>query len=332
MTYQNDQAYTLSLSGTPWRSDRLPVTTLRYDALLSPQMHYCYGLKEAIADDVCRAPIVSVIDNEHWTVTTEQDGTTHHDSLASLLSHDGLRYEMVLENPLFVDHMLSLSVNELNRRRRRYADAGGLVIVSSIAHAKYIQAELQKMTNEMVCIITSEDLGCQGKLKRYRESRQKWLVTVGMVTEGTDIPRLQVCCHLSRICTELHFRQVLGRVLRRRGNCDANTAVLFIPAQPDLVTFANRLQCEVPDAVVIERPKLTTTQTMGVSLSSTLPLPPFEQASNRVSDGGNVDDRVSVIYSTVLQTQFLSSTNTVSSSVVSVSAYGKYKEEVLRYI
>ncbi len=332
LTYQNEQAYTLSLSGTPWRSDRLPVTTLRYNALLSPQMHYCYGLKDALADGVCRAPIVSVIDNDHWTVTTENIGTTHHASLESLLSQGDLRYEMVLENPLFVNHMLSLSVKELNKRRRRYADAGGLVIASSIAHVKYIQAELESMTHESVCIITSEDPDSQDKLKRYRKSRQKWLVTVGMVTEGTDIPRLQVCCHLSRICTELHFRQVLGRVLRCRGKHDANTAVLLIPAQPDLVTFANRLQCEVPDAVVIERPKLTSTEAIGVSLSSIPQRPPVEHAPERVSNENNVNDKASEVNSPVIQAHLLSSTNTMSSSEVNVSAYGKYKEEVLRYV
>ena len=36
-----------------------------------------------------------------------------------------------------------------------------------------------------------------------------------MISEGTDIPRLRVCCHLSRIRTELRYRQVLGRILRR---------------------------------------------------------------------------------------------------------------------
>ncbi len=239
---------------------------------------------------------------------------------------------MVLENPLFVSHMLSLSNQELTKRRRRYADAGGLVIASSIAHAKYIQAELQNMTNESVCIVTSEDPDSQNKLKRYRKNRQKWLVTVGMVTEGADIPRLQVCCHLSRICTELHFRQVLGRVLRCRGKHDANTAVFIIPAQPDLVIFANRLQCEVPDAVVIERPKLTSTKTIGVSLSPTPSPPPVEHVSDKVFDENNAEDSTSWVNSPVRQTYLLSSTDTVSSSEVIVSAYGKYKEEVLRYI
>lgn len=188
------------------------------------------------------------------------------------------------------------------------------------------------MTNEPVCIITSEDPDSQEKLKRFRQSNQRWLVTVGMVTEGTDIPRLQVCCHLSRICTELHFRQVLGRVLRCRGKRDANTAVLFIPAQPDLVAYANRLQCEVPDAVVIERPKLASTSTILVSKTSTLPLLPADHTHDRFSDDNNFDDSASLINTPLIQAQSLTSTKTVPSSAVSVSAYGKYKEEVLRYI
>ena len=177
-----------------------------------------------------------------------------------------------------------------------------------------IQTELQSMTNEPVCIITSEDPDSQEKLRRYRRSHQKWLVTVGMVTEGTDIPRLQVCCHLSRICTELHFRQVLGRVLRCRGKRDANTAVLFIPAQPDLVTYANRLQCEVPDAVVIERLKMTSTQTVGVSLSSTFPLPPVEHTHEIISN-----DNTRVVNLPGTETRLHAPTDTVSSNVVSVS-------------
>ena len=43
---------------------------------------------------------------------------------------------------------------------------------------------------------------------------EKWIVAVGMISEITNIPRLRVCCHLTRVKTELHFRQVLGRILR----------------------------------------------------------------------------------------------------------------------
>jgi superfamily II DNA or RNA helicase len=69
-----------------------------------------------------------------------------------------------------------------------------------------------------------------------------------MVSEGTDIPRLQVCCYLSRIRTELHFRQVLGRILRVRNNETESVAELIIPAHFELLMFAKRLSEEIPES------------------------------------------------------------------------------------
>ena len=54
-----------------------------------------------------------------------------------------------------------------------------------------------------------------------------WIISVGMISEGTDIPRLQICCHLSLIRTELHYRQVLGRVLRMT-NTPAGRMAIYI--------------------------------------------------------------------------------------------------------
>lgn len=66
----------------------------------------------------------------------------------------------------------------------------------------------------------------------------------------TDIPRLQVCCYLSRIRTELHYRQVLGRVLRRTGEADEQ-AWLFMLAEPTLQGFAERIADDLPDDLAV---------------------------------------------------------------------------------
>lgn len=71
-----------------------------------------------------------------------------------------------------------------------------------------------------------------------------------MISEGTDIPRLQVCCYLSRIRTELHYRQVLGRVLRRTGESD-DQAWLFMLAEPTLQGFAERIADDLPDDLAV---------------------------------------------------------------------------------
>ncbi|MGV8268563.1 diguanylate cyclase, partial [Pseudomonas aeruginosa] len=69
---------------------------------------------------------------------------------------------------------------------------------------------------------------------------------------GTGIPRLQVCCYLSRIRTELHYRQVLGRVLRRTGESD-DQAWLFMLAEPKLQGFPERIAHELPDDLAVLR-------------------------------------------------------------------------------
>ena len=66
-----------------------------------------------------------------------------------------------------------------------------------------------------------------------------------MISEGTDIPRLQVCCHLTNIKTEMHFRQITGRILPVT-DAPNQDAFLYMPAEPNLVEYAYRLAQEVP--------------------------------------------------------------------------------------
>lgn len=78
------------------------------------------------------------------------------------------------------------------------------------------------------------------------QSNTEWIVSVGMISEGTDIPRLQVCCHLSSVKTELYFRQVLGRILRVNES-ENQEAWLFTMATNELTLFSNRLAEDLPE-------------------------------------------------------------------------------------
>ncbi len=66
-----------------------------------------------------------------------------------------------------------------------------------------------------------------------------------MVIEGTDIPRLQVCCHMSSVKTELYFRQVLGRILRVSG-LENQHAWLFTFAEQYLIEFSEQVEQDIP--------------------------------------------------------------------------------------
>ena len=239
--------YVLSLSGTPFRSDMQPITTLKYDgSLVKPD--YIYGLQEATRDDVCRSPVIYLIDNTKWRLTQRGEVISEHNCLSSLLEQEQIAYQRILEDRQFMTHMLSNAEERLKEGRRLRLDQGGLVVASSINHARQITQILYTLTNEQPTLVTSDDPDCHSKLIKFKNGTSKWLVSVGMVSEGTDIPRLQVCCYLSRIRTKLHFRQVLGRILRVRNNETESVAELIIPAHFELLMFAKRLSEEIPES------------------------------------------------------------------------------------
>jgi superfamily II DNA or RNA helicase len=73
-----------------------------------------------------------------------------------------------------------------------------------------------------------------------------------MISEGTDIPRLQVCCNLTDVTTELYFRQILGRILRMAEE-QTTIGYMFVLAEPDLVEYAERLNQAIPDSYHYEK-------------------------------------------------------------------------------
>lgn len=75
----------------------------------------------------------------------------------------------------------------------------------------------------------------------YRQNSTQWIVSIGMISEGTDIPRLQVCCHMSSVKKELYFRQVVGRILRVN-KAPRQEAWLFTFAEQSLVEFSERIE------------------------------------------------------------------------------------------
>jgi superfamily II DNA or RNA helicase len=68
--------------------------------------------------------------------------------------------------------------------------------------------------NEDAVVVTYRENEPTSIIQQFRYAQTKWIISVGMISEGTNIPRLQVCCHLTNIKTEMHFRQILGRILR----------------------------------------------------------------------------------------------------------------------
>lgn len=257
---QDRAAYTLALSGTPWRSDERAIALARYS---SPEgqliCDYRYGLREAIADGVCRTPRITLIDNQKVMLTEDAESGSSvksFPSIAKLLDESPVTYQELLRHDEVVDKLLDLGCAKLEELRQTEPNAGGLVVCTDIEHAHQVAGALEAR-GETCCVVTNKAPDAQQRINQFRRSDQRWIVAVSMISEGTDIPRLQVCCYLSRIRTELHYRQVLGRVLRRSGESD-DQAWLFMLAEPTLQVYAERIAEDLPeDLAVLSRAHLS---------------------------------------------------------------------------
>ncbi|EKT4492983.1 DEAD/DEAH box helicase family protein [Pseudomonas putida] len=250
---QDQAAFTLALSGTPWRSDERAIALARYS---DPEgrlvCDFRYGLMEAVVDKVCRAPRIVVIDHNAVKLTELVDDApivTVYPSIAQLLNESPVTFEDLLTHDGIVEKIIDLGRSRLDDVRRTIPDAGGLAVATNIRHANQI-ASLLRLRGEDCVVVTTRTPAAQQLISDFRNGMGKWIVAVGMISEGTDIPRLQVCCYLSRIRTELHYRQVLGRVLRRTGEDDSQ-AWLFVLAEPSLLQFSQRVAEDLPDDLAV---------------------------------------------------------------------------------
>ncbi|KYY51655.1 DEAD/DEAH box helicase [Vibrio parahaemolyticus] len=239
--------FTLALSGTPWRSDSLPIVLGEYsDPDGQLLVDYQYTLKQAIDDGVCRAPKIVLIDNEHLSVSSSEKMESFS-SILEMLKQTKVSYQSVIHNQEAMEYLLGLGCERLAQIRLDSSSAGGLVVAASVQHAQAIKEILSQKFGQTVSIVTYRHEEPLAEIERYRQSDAQWIVSVGMISEGTDIPRLQVCCHMSSVKTELYFRQVLGRILRINSSTPQQ-AWLFTFAEQSLIQFAERIEDDIPES------------------------------------------------------------------------------------
>ncbi len=258
---QDHAAYTLALTGTPWRSDQRPIALARYGNH-QIECDYRYGLDRAINDGVCRIPQLTLIDNED--IRLIRDGKSEHfRSLKALVDSETCRYDEILRAEALITYSLQQATRKLNTIRRSDPTAGGLIVASSVEHANQIRLILHRDFDINAAIATYQESDPLNTIRTFKHGEAPWIVSVGMISEGTNVPRLRVCCHLTRVKTELYFRQVLGRILRANGSV-GEMAYFFMPAEPTLVEYAERLIEDIPGNHSVQR----RTQPGTVSISS----------------------------------------------------------------
>jgi superfamily II DNA or RNA helicase len=245
----------LLLSGTPFRSDNSPIPWVTYDADGVSSADYAYSYTQALIDRVCRPVTFCTYDGDmEWM----SDGRRRHaDFTVALPAAEAARRLRTALDPdgEWMGEVLRDAELRLSQvRAGDHPNAGGLVIAADKEHADRLAERLERFTGQRAPIVTSDDPQASKRIAQFAASTEPWLVSVLMVSEGVDIPRLRVGVYATPARTELFFRQVVGRFIRRTPGGGEQMSWLFLPSDPRLKQLAATVEEERNHALVQELP------------------------------------------------------------------------------
>lgn len=251
-----DATRRLALTGTPFRSDTSPIPFVRYvedaDGIRRSQADYSYGYGNALQDMVVRPVLfMSYSGQMSWRTSTGDEMSAR---LGEPLTKDMMKqaWRTALDpKGEWIPAVLRAADLRLEEVRRQIPDAGGLVIASNQTQARAYARHLCEITGKKATIVLSDDADASDRIDAFRESDDRWMVAVRMVSEGVDVPRLSVGVYATNTSTPLFFAQAVGRFVRARKR--GETATVFVPSVVPLLELASQMEVERDHA--LDRPK-----------------------------------------------------------------------------
>jgi superfamily II DNA or RNA helicase len=246
----------LAMTGTPFRNDAQAMRWVRYDAdgFCRPSFRYSYG--DAVRDGVCRAVEFQTDDGDlHMLQSGEQrrwkiSETSHKAediSTASKGAYDG-------DLP-HLQGLIQHAVQQLDEYRKHDPDAGCLFVCrpgqndEDNKHVKVVSKLITNMTGERPVVVTHDEEEAHDKLHRFRQGTSRFLVSVRMVSEGIDIPRLRVLCLATAPQSRLLFHQLVGRVVRVEPGRQHDRGCVVMSKFPHMMQWAADMEQEAQEAL-----------------------------------------------------------------------------------
>jgi superfamily II DNA or RNA helicase len=240
-----DAVFRLLLSGTPFRSDNSAIPWVTYDGNGISRADYSYGYPQALVDSVCRPITFLPYDGDmEWVSDGKQRRATFDVVLPRTETARRLRTALDAEGDWMGDVLRDADARLSEVRASGHADAGGLVVAADKEHAGLLAARLDRVSGERPEIVTSDEPDASARIAAFSAGTRRWLVSVLMVSEGVDIPRLRVGVYATTARTELFFRQVVGRFIRRTPAPERQMSYLLLPADPTLKRLAAQVEEE----------------------------------------------------------------------------------------
>ncbi|MCX9190132.1 hypothetical protein C3Y87_01630 [Carbonactinospora thermoautotrophica] len=237
----------LALTGTPFRSDDNPIPFITYapgpDGVPRSVADYTYGYGRALADQVVR-PVIFLAYSGRMRWRTKA-GDEVSATLGEPMTQDAIAqaWRTALDpHGDWIPQVLRAADRRLTEVRRAIPDAGGLVIASDQTNARAYARILREVTGRPPTVVLSDDPNASARIEEFKESDDRWMVAVRMVSEGVDVPRLCVGVYATSVSTPLFFAQAVGRFVRARRR--GEVANVFLPSIPTLLQYAAELERE----------------------------------------------------------------------------------------
>lgn len=306
--------FRLLLSGTPFRSDNEAIPWVHYDEDGLSTADYVYGYPEALVDRVCRPITFLPYDGEMEWTSDGQVRTADFDLvLPANESARRLRTALDAEGDWMGEVLRDADAKLSEVRASGHEDAGGLVVASDQEHARSIARRINFISGQQPEIVMSDEPDASDRIASFSASDRRWLVSVLMVSEGVDIPRLRVGVYATAARTELFFRQVVGRFIRTTPSPRRQMSYLLLPADSRLKKLAFEIERERRHAIDLAPALADELEELEEELPERAPAGEAFQALS--SSGAELDD--AILAQTTMQ---LFATDDIGEEVESISA------------
>jgi superfamily II DNA or RNA helicase len=219
----------LFLTGTPIRSDNRAIPFVAYDDRIEDGKRvsvvvadYAYEYADALDDGVVR-PVMFDLEDSGVDFEIERDGVIsriYSPSLQEQLSpsEEPARLKAAVDPDHELMRKMIARANDrvTEARANGFGDEAGIITCMGIPSAIDTAKVVRQITGEDPVIVHAEQEDAQQKIAAFRKGRQRWIVSVKMISEGVDIPRLLVGVLATNVTAELFFKQFVGRCVRVR--------------------------------------------------------------------------------------------------------------------
>ena len=192
--------YTIAMTGTPWRGDQQRILGINYDDEGQPIPDFSYTKKEGVRDETVRH--VEFWKTPGYVLQDNGDGTSRSIPFSDVEKERLYGYKNNVFDPTsnwmgeVIEKADSIS-NKIDEEEDNAYKAAVLVLCRDIRHAKVVNRHINGMYPNNSIVVSSDssfdEVKAHDLIKAFKTSEKRYIVAVGMIKEGVDIPRIRQC-------------------------------------------------------------------------------------------------------------------------------------------